>query len=100
MQHPVQVSGMGQVIAVQGVADVLADHLLDGLRPFSQVHDIVSHERGIELGQMLMLGKGRNFLTGEACHVFDIIQRDHPLMIARAKVPCLTWINAKSCNRT
>jgi hypothetical protein len=36
---------------------------------------------------MLMFGQGRDFLAGKACHVFDIVQRNHPPMIAWGEAP-------------
>lgn len=94
MQNRVKLAGMGKVIAVKGIADILTDHLLHLLRSLVKSHDILPHERCIQLGQVLMLGYRGYFFAAQARHVFDIVQRDHHSKIPLPGSSCLTWINA------
>ena len=62
VKHHVELSRMGQVIAMQGGADIFADHLLHLLRPVVDVHQPIGKRSRVQGRQGLVFtdrGSGR-----------------------------------------
>jgi hypothetical protein len=72
-----ELAGVLAIIAGECLPNVIADHLANGLGPSLLAEKILAQRRGGDLGNVLVLRDGEDFVLGQAAHGDAVIQRDH-----------------------
>ena len=83
-QRHEQLARMLAVVAGQRRADVVAQHVADGLGAVLLVQEIVGERYGGDLRNVLMLGNGEDLLLAQVTQGDAVLQTDHGSGLPRA----------------